>query len=478
MLPLTNNIILKGGYVCVAQTLLCLVYLPQEIKEKLSVKTVTDTSIHPQISSYEILITPIVRITCGNARLLLEKPAIIELVKTVELSDKEANNKVIPLCANSESSEWKELGSECNYIVLKDRISFQVTHFSLYAVISRKPFPSSTVRVKPASAGIPALGQPSTPTELTISELPGFKVQIPHSSVNMDQEADITATALYDCPAVCSEDERNRLASSCIELEPHGITFSKAVSISMPIPYYAEFKEKNPDAKLQVWYSSNKASVGDRQEESSWTLVEDSDSIQYHQDDNGGHVVIFSINHFTVFKAIWDTCVTCVSYFFPSSCTEVESIKARCQVFMSQEVLIRSFLTFSISVIYCPHEREPVPDRYKYELAESGLLDLKVAHDNKLSFQIELNSRILECTQSIFTGKFDISGRQRKEFQVEVGKDVELVDNFPMGRLSLGKQEDSEESDHTLALIKVYSYHDDLGFNYYINFTACSISTV
>ena len=441
----------KEGYKCKAQNSLCLVYLPQEINKKLSIETVTDTSIHPKMASNEILITPIVRITSDNMSLSLEKPVVIELAKTIELSDKEENNKVIPLCANSESLEWKELGSECNCEELKDCISFQVTHFSLYAVISRKPYPSSTVRVKPVSGDIPVPEHLSTPTELTIPELPGFKVQIPPSSINANRETDITATVLYDCPAVCSKDERSRLASSCIELEPHGTTFSKKVSISIPIPDYAEIKEKHPNAQLQIWHSNNKANIGDSHTELSWTLVEHS----MHQDDGGLYTAVVLINDFSFLKEIWDTCV---NYFYPSTQSEikpeVESIKARCQVFMSQEVSIHSFLTFSIAVLYCPYEREPVLDRYKYELAESGLLDLKVSHDTKLSFQIEL-SRILECTQSIFAGKFDISGRQRKEFQVELSKDVALVDNLPMGKLSLGKREGSEDSDHTIMLIKV-----------------------
>ena len=105
-------------------------------------------------------------------------------------------------------------------------------------------------------------------------------------------------------------------------------------------------------------------------------------------------------------------------------------------VFMSQEVSVNSFITFSIAVLYCPYDREPVLDHYKYELAESGLLDLKVTQDNKLYFQIEL-SRILKCTRSIFSGKFDITGRQRKEFPVELGGNVELKENLPIGQLSL-----------------------------------------
>ena len=313
--------------------------------------------------------------------------------------------------------------------------------------MSRKPYPSSTVRLKPPSADISTPDHsPTSPTQLTIPELPGFKVQIPPSSVNADRETDVTATVLYDCPAVCSEDERSRLASSCIELEPHGITFSKTVSVSLPIPDYAEVMKNHPNAQLQIWHSNNKASVGDSHTDLSWTLVEHS----IHQDEEGRFIAVVLVNHFSIFRSIWDKCV---NYFFPGSCTEVESIKARFQVFMSQEVSINSFITFSIAVLYCPYEREPVLDHYKYELTESGLLDLKVLN-NKLHFQVEF-IRMLECTPSVFSGKFDISGRQRREFHVQLGKDVELKENLTIGQLSLGKREGSEDSEHTMMLIKV-----------------------
>ena len=84
------------------------------------------------------------------------------------------------------------------------------------------------------------------------------------------------------------------------------------------------------------------------------------------------------------------TCIHEYVRMFNAQCSQIHNIythKARCQVFMSQEVSINSFITFSIAVLYCPYDREPVPDRYKYELAESGLLDLKVS-DNKLHFQV------------------------------------------------------------------------------------------
>ena len=155
MLPLTE--LPKEDYVCVARNSLCLVYLPQHVNEKLSIKTVTDERLYPRIASNEIIITPVVCITPSNANLSLEKPAIIELAKTIELSDKEGDNKVIPLYTKPNYSGWNQLGtgSVVNCRVLQDRISFQVTHFSLYTVISRKPYPSSSVRVKPASVTAP-----------------------------------------------------------------------------------------------------------------------------------------------------------------------------------------------------------------------------------------------------------------------------------------------------------------------------------
>ena len=66
----------EEGYICVVQNPLCLVYLPQENNEKLSIETVTDRSLYPRIASNEIIITPVVCITPDNLSLPLEKPAI------------------------------------------------------------------------------------------------------------------------------------------------------------------------------------------------------------------------------------------------------------------------------------------------------------------------------------------------------------------------------------------------------------------
>ena len=443
--PLTKAT--KDGYKCKAQTSPCLVYLPQEINEKLSIETVTDTSIHPKIASNEILITPVVRIISDNTSLSLEKPAVIELAKTIELSDKEANNKVIPLCANSESSEWKELGSDCNCKALKDRISFQVTHFSLYyAVLSRKPYPLSTVRVKPASSDIPAPEHSSAPTELTIPELPGFKVQIPPSSVNADRETDITATVLYDCPAMCSKDERCRLASSCIELEPHGITFSKAVSITIPIPDYAEVMKNDPNAQLQIFWHSTSCSTNEERNE----LVEH----YILQDEEGRYVAIVQTDHFCDFRAIWkSTKAQFKRLFFKHTF----NIKARCQVFMSQEKLVQSRLVFSISILFNPYKEEPypAPHNYKHMLADSDLIDLKVSNSDTIQFGVEFDELLSPQICKPVAGLFALSGHQQKSFTIKLDGKVVLQEGLPMGELSIGAKEGSEENSHTLTLMKV-----------------------
>lgn len=442
----------KDGYMCIRSSSTCLVYLPQEVKEKLTITTVTDTSIRPKLANNEILIAPVVCITTENPSLLLRKPAVVELKKIIELSDSEANNKVILLCANSESLEWKELGAECECRVLKDRVSFKVTHFSLYAVISRKPRASSTVRVKPASADTPTPDRSSTsPTELTIPELPGFKVQIPPFSVNANRETDITATILHDCLSVCSEDDRSRLASSCVELIPHDITFSKPVSISIPIPDYVQVKESHPNAKLQIWHT-NKQHNGSP-DQLDWNLVEHSIS----QDEEGRYVAIVSTEHFSWYKPLWDVCAWACSRFATSF-----GIQERCQVFMSQETRLQPSqnITFSIAVVFYPYKEdpEPLPCNYKYTLLDSGLLDLSVSNEDALQFVVELNEQLLPNTHKPITGSFVISSHQarhQKACMVSLDGKVELQPGLPIGGLTFGIKEKPEDTHQTLILMKV-----------------------
>ena len=424
----------KENYVCVAQSSNCLVYLSKDVNQKLSIEAITDTNIHPKIASNEIELTSIVRITPDNATVPLDKPAIIELLKNIELSEKDAKNEIIPLCAETETSKWRELGSECNCKVHKDRISFEVMHFSLYAVISRKPYPSSTKIVKSSSDN-------SAPTQVTISDLPGFKVQIPPCSINADRDVKITATMLYDCPAVCSEEDRNCLASSCIGLEPHGITFSKNVSISIPIPNYAEVMENNPNAQLEVWHSdvtANKRNLVDH------CLCKDED---------GQYIVVVETNHFSTFITKFKDLISRLKSPFNSSF----NIEARCQVFMSQETVIESQLMFGIAVLFGPHKNEPdsIPQNYKYMLADSDRLDLQVSRHDKIQFSVEFDEALLPLRCKPIAGLFTMNGRQQKSFTIKLDGKVVLSGGLPMGELSIGVKGGFEENCQTMNLIKV-----------------------
>jgi hypothetical protein len=427
----------KENYACVAQSSNCLVYLSKYVNNKFSIETVTDSNVHSKIASNEVQLTPVVRITPDNMMVSLEKPAIVELLKDVELSEKEAKNEIIPLCADSGTSEWKELGSEYNCKVHKDRISFEVTHFSLYAVLSRKPFPSSTKIVKPpADSDIPA------PTELAITELPGFKVQIPPCSVNADRDIKITATMLYDSPAVCTEEDRSCLASSCIGLEPHGITFSKDVSIFIPIPEYAEVMENNPNAQLQVWHSDVTANK-------QWNLVDHC----LCKDEDGRYIAIIEINHFSTFMAKFKDLIFRLRSPFNSSF----NIEARCQVFMSQEMVIKSQLMFGIVVLFSPHTNKSnsMPQNYKHVLADSDQLDLQVSRHDKILFSVEFDEALLPLRCKPITGLFVINGRQQKSFTIKLDGNVMLSGGLPMGKLSIGVKGGLEGNFQTMNLIKV-----------------------
>lgn len=452
MIPLHE--ISKEGYVCVAQKSFCLVYLPQDVNENLSVEAANDARAYPDIAGNEIIIAPILCITSENADLLLKKPAIIELVKSVELSDKEASNTIVPLYAKSDFSQWKELGSNCHCKVFKDRISFQVTHFCLYTVISRKPYPSSTMTVKPASPDVSTLDHSFTSTELTIPELPGLKVEIPPFSLNADRDTDITVTALYDSPAVCSVQDRHCLAASCIRLEPHDITFSKAVTISIPIPNYAEDKKNHPNAKLQIWHTNIRPS-----DNVHWNLLEHYIS----RDDEGRYIAVFLTEHFCWLKTLLSIYKWVKSQLY----TTKFSIKARCQVFMSQEIQLQPSqdIQFSITVQFYPYKKEPepIPRGYIYTLLDSELLHFEISNDDTLCFEVELDDCLLPKKRKPITGSFVLASQQ---IQHQSGNIIELNHevNFQsdqqihIGVLSLGIKGKPKDTYQTLVLIKVFEF--------------------
>ena len=225
-------------------------------------------------------------------------------------------------------------------------------------------------------------------------------------------------------------------------MAPHGTTFSKEVSISIPILNYAQVKENHPNAQLQIWHANKHF---DSFTKLDWILVEQS----ICRDKEGRYVAIVLTQHFCWYKTLWDTCYTWAkSLLF--------GIKERCQVFMSQETRIKpsSDITFSILVLFYPYkeEPEPVPCNYKYMLLDSGLLDHNVSNDDTVQFAVDLNEQLSPKKHKSIAGSLIISGRQLKSFTVELDQQVELQGGFPMGELSIGVR---EQNHHILSLIKV-----------------------
>ena len=432
-------------------------YIPSE---KISVKTITDTNLHPKLRANEIAVAPVVCINPHGMSFNPYKPAVIELTKTIELDPKE-EIKFIPLISNTKSSvplKWEELefGSGCK--VFDDRILFQSTHFSLFTVIARMSFPSASVSVE-------EIQDSASPLELTIPELPEFSVSVPPTSVKTHGEIVVKATAYFNDHIVSAKCDGHTLASACIELEPHGQEFSKQVTITLPIPDYALVAEMHPVAKLQLWHAQGRTEVDVNQSTPiKWELIADSD-IVISQNDEGLYVATVCVYSFSWFQYMWDT-VCYYSGITDAVKTAVKSIQGRCQAFMSHETSFESSVTFGIAILIYPF-RDPYPSLTNYDcvLMDSGDRALKLTLDS--SGKIDLRIELLPCLSYMFPASFQgknlFSGSialsqdciNRKDFIIKVDSVTELKESMPLGQLILAQRDNSDCCDHSLSLIKV-----------------------
>ena len=364
----------KEGYSCAACNSVCVVYLPEDCFQNLSVNTL-DSIHNPQLCANEILLTPLVCISPHGLAFSADKPAIIELIRTVELTNQHCNPTLVPLFNNSMPPEWKDLEFSSGCEMLDDRVVFKTTHFSYFTVVARFPLPSATVSIEPDSS------PQSQPAELTVPELPGFKVEIPSSSVEIT--TDITATVYYDDPELYVENDQHSLATSCIALEPHNMQFTQRIPITMPIPNYAEIVKEHPDIKLQLWCSSGSS----ENVQANWEQIEDSD-VEIICDGAGNYLATAYTTHFTFFTFLYNKSVDCCMNFF------AERIRGRCQVFMTRETKLGSFLNFGISVLLYPFQDQyRALQNYEYLLYDS-MKPIEVIA-GKLECKIEFNESLL-----------------------------------------------------------------------------------
>lgn len=126
--------------------------------------------------------------------------------------------------------------------------------------------------------------------------------------------------------------------------------FTQRIPITMPIPNYAEIVQNYPDIKLQLWCSSGSS----ENVHANWEQIEDSD-VEIVCDGVGNYLATAYTTHFTFFTFLWNKSVdNCMNFF-------AERIHGCCQVFMTHETKLGSFLNFGISVLLYPFQDHAIP---------------------------------------------------------------------------------------------------------------------
>ena len=366
----------KEGYTCIAQSTSCLVYASSRVTESVSIETVSKSELQPKLQANEVKLTPVVRILPQEEEFNVS-PAIIELMKTVELNNQNPNHELVPLYSSSHPFEWKRLASHsCD--MLEDRVKFKTNRFGYFTVKAKFPLPTANITVEPSS---------SQPAQLTIQELPGFKMEVPSTSVH--SKTKITATVHYDDQGLCGNQSDRSPASACVMLEPHNSQFDDKIMITMPIPNYRQITRDNPDIKLELWHTGSTTKGVPVN-----LKLADGSAITIQQDENGNYLATAYVTHFSGFLYRWSAAI--VDYalnFF------VQNIRSRCQVFMSREAKRSSCITFEIAVLLYPFQ-DPCSSlpNYPYMLYDSVIPVTLMKGD--LACEIEINKFLLEEYQS------------------------------------------------------------------------------
>ena len=370
-------------------------YVSNGFTRKISIETIAESKLHPKLQANEIKLTPVVHVLPEE----IAKPAIVELIKTLEPSLQNPNHKLVPLYSLSHPFEWKKLASHgCE--MLQDRVVFNTTHFGYYTVIAQFSLPTSSVIIDPKA---------TQPVQLLLQELPGFKMEIPSTSVRSKTE--ITATIHYDDQSLYGSP-----ASACVVLEPHSTHFEDRIMITIPIPNYDQITRSNPNIKLELWYTDNTKKTAPVR----LTIAEES-SIIIHKDDSGNCLATAYITHFSGFLYGWSAKIVdyCLNLL-------VQSIHGRCQVFMSHETKHGSCITFGIAVLLYPF-KDPYSSlpNYPYLLYDSVIPVTLVAGD--LECQIELDRLLLQSYPSSDDQQcYTKSARFPKDFHMRVEFGIRL----------------------------------------------------
>ena len=422
---------------------LCCVYRPSgDPVTNIDIQFVTDFSVYPKTTANDVIMTPVVSITSCDQNVGDNQPVIIELKKIAQLIDHNIEVKIVPLHSSTDQLNWRELEEGCE--VLKDWIRFKTTHFSYFTVIAHFPPPTASLVIDPTSAD-------SMHQELTIQELPGFKVEIPPGSV--ETAVEITATLYLDDDSEMHDESTDlQLATACVQLQPHGQQFAKRIPVQIPIPGYSEIVKENPDATLQLWYipASPKAAS------TKWVL-DDKTEWRLSQNDGGEYVVTVFTDHFSTFGIKWSQHISGLAKMIGSIFNHVQSLGRRCQVFMTHETKVESQVNFCIRICIDPFQGSlcEVPCNFHYILHDSGC-------SNAIEFKPGKHNVLMKLKKHLYEGGKEFSRicqltekyATMVEFDVDLEKNAEskLVEGAVLAHLSIWHK-DIEE--HFCNLIKV-----------------------
>ena len=357
--PTFHSYTLPRGYTEVASGSLCQVYLPEECGESVNVEIVKDLSLHPQVRSNELLITPVVRITPHGVVFPTDKPAIVALSHCTRPRS-HGQDVIVPLCSDTglyDPPTWTRLKCDHRCDVFQD-VTFSTTHFSLFAVISVLPYPFAKTEINPDDGGI-----------LTVPELPGFEIYVPPGSIDIPTTMQAT---VYYANTESDIDDSLSLATACVGLEPHGMEFTTPVCVSIPVPDFASITTSFQDAQLQLWCSPYID-----EHSFHWEHIPNANISVQESPELSGHIATFQVNHFSFFELLWTICRDTLqrlgygaSVVYKQLSSRTRYVSVRCQVFMSHP---SNDLTFGILVAVFKFG-DPLTElsNYKWKLADTG----------------------------------------------------------------------------------------------------------
>lgn len=252
-----------------------------------------DLSYEPPLKSREALASEILMMEPHGALFYKSDPAIISMPYDVNIMCKE---QIACWCSDTgigEKPKWQPMEKSL-YTVHDDHVVISALHFSLFAVIAQKQYPSAQRLIKKGIGGC-----------LYVEEVPGVEVNFPETSLLYDIEASIKV--LYsDDPYDVEHNEPNShaLAAPVVELGPHGcqfdLTSNDLVTVRLPLPNGKDIMEMYSDRKLTFWYSSTLEN-----EELDWQQFTPK-TFSIDIDDDSLCSVYFSVEHFTFFRVLWD----------------------------------------------------------------------------------------------------------------------------------------------------------------------------